>query len=352
LPIISNVIGSRRRPLVGILVVVTVLAASLLAAEPAGAATMIARNARWISLRVSARGVALATYYASGRTYRTLVWGATNARAPSRSARQVAFHVNYAGGYGSSLGSAYWRIPAHYNVCRRYTGPRLWHMVVACTAPDGTNWALQAWQPILRDNGWSSTGLHAASGLYVSHWSGPLPKLWFKADWTYAGAPGGPFDQVYGRFTYRGYPVYGFRSTPGGAPLDRWGRLIALDTLNPPWSVGYRQPGGWWRQNSFLSHRPYGDFCAGVYRQVHPLAPRTYPGRGHAYRIIANGPGVTPIVEWQSAPPGYYRPGLANVLPTAFRRGPYRPALDQQLNADLRALDPQPSASSSCYYTH
>ncbi|MGN6379489.1 MAG: hypothetical protein ACTHNU_11105 [Gaiellales bacterium] len=321
-------------------------------AAPASAAGMLARNPRWITLKVNSSGVALVSYYAGGHTFHSLAWGARNALAPNTSMRQVRFHINYSGGYGSFLGKGYWKRISRHNVCGQYTGPRLWHMVAACTAPNGTNWALQMWKADLRDDGWSPVGRQGADELFLSHWSGALPQLWFKAGWTYAGAPGGPFDLVYGQFTYLGKPVFGYSSTSRGAPTDGYGRLITLDTLNPPWDRGYRQAGGWWRQNSFLTHRPYGDFCAGVFRKIPPLPARTYPGRGQAYRVIANGPGVTPVVEWQGAPPGFYVPGVSNLFPTRNVRGPYSPALDSALNADLRQLDPTPSGPSSCYYTH
>lgn len=338
-----------RRWVVGIVGVVGSLALSVV---PAHAAKVIAGNARWVSIRAQTDGVALITYYSHGHTYHTLAWGAKNALAPSPSRPQVHFTISYAGGYGTFLGLGYWQHVRSHNACGRYQGPRLWRMVAACTMPDGSSWAVQAWQGDLRDNGWTPTARARQVELFLSHWSGELPKLWFKADWTYAGAPGGPFDEVYGRFTYQGHPVYGYSSTSRGAPTDSYGRLIALDTYNPPWDRGYRQPDGWWRQNSFLVHRPYGDFCAGVFRRVNPLPPRTYPGRGTAYRIVANGPGVTPVVEWQSAPPGYYQPGLSNVFPTAMRRGPYNATLDHELNQDQKVLDPRPSTRSSCYYTH
>jgi hypothetical protein len=331
----------------GLLAVLIVLAS----AAPAGAATMVARSAHWITLKVNSRGVALVTYYA-GHTTHMIAWGARNALAPSTSHSQVRFHINYSGGYGTFLGSGYWKKIAAHNACRPYKGPALWHVVAACTAPNGTNWALQAWQGDLRDNGYAPVGVQGKTELFLSHWDGPLPKLWFKAGWTYAGAPGGPFDLIYGHFTYNGSPVYGFSSTSHGAPTDHYGRLVALDTLDPPWTTGYRQAGGWWRQNSFLTHRPYGDFCAGVFRRISPLPPRTHPGRGVAYRIIANGPGVTPVVKWQSAPPGYYRPGLSNLFPSTNSRGPFSRLLQQALFGDLRQLDPVPSSPSSCYYTH
>ena len=321
-------------------------------AQPASAATVLAHGAKWESIRVNKIGVANIGYRAYGRTYHTLVWGARNALAPSTRTSQVKFHINFAGGYGTFLGRGYWRKVTAHNVCGRYTGPKLWHMVVACTMPDGSNWALQTWQSSLPDNGWSPTSKGASPRLYLSHWSTALPKLWFKADWVYAGAPNGPYDNVYGHLTYLGQPVYGFSSTSRGAPTDSYGRLVALDTLNPPWYNGYRQSGGWWRQNSFLTHRPYGDFCTGIYGSISGVESRSRPGRGAAYRIIANGPGVTPIVEWQDAPPGYYQPGLTNLMPTRDKRGPYSATLDKRLDADQRALDPVPSTKSSCYYTH
>jgi hypothetical protein len=322
-------------------------------AQSAGAATVIARGARWEAIRVNKIGVADVTYYAYGRTNHTLVWGARNALPPSRSTGQVRFHVNYAGGYRSFLGSGYWRKVVTHNVCGAYRGPALWRMVAACTMPDGSNWALQSWQSDLPDNGWQPGKGNITTRLFVSHWSGALPKLWFKADWIYYGAPNGPYDNIYGNFTYHGKPVYGFSSTARGAPTDSYGRLVAIDTQNPPWYNGYRQRGGWWRQNSFLSHRPYGDFCTGIYGGIAGVPRRSRPGAGQQYRIMANGPGVTPVVEWHGAPPGYYQPGLSNLFPQHDYRGPYNGILERELNADQRALEPVMSGgSNSCWNTH
>src|SRR5581483_4969730 len=160
----------------GLAAVVMVLAS----AAPAGAATMIARSAHWITLKVNSRGVALVTYYA-GHTTHMIAWGAKNALPPSTSHSQVRFHINYSGGYGTSLGAGYWKKIAAHNACRRYDGPPLWHVVAACTAPNGTNWALQAWQGDLRDNGYAPVGVQGKTELFLSHWDGPLPQLWFKA---------------------------------------------------------------------------------------------------------------------------------------------------------------------------
>jgi hypothetical protein len=330
-------------------------AAGTLAAPPAHASRLLDRSTRYASLKVDSRGVALVTYYARGHTIHALVWGAINALPPDAAhpKRQVKFNVNYAGGYHSSLGSGYWREVSKHNVCGRYTGPKLFRMVRACTMPDGSYWALQRWQRALPDNGWNPTTRNqSAWELHVSHWSGALPDLWFKADWIYAGTKGGPYDQIYGTFTYKGQPVYGFGSTGSGAPTDSFGRLVYMDTLNPPWRHGYRQLGGWYRFNSFLTHRPNGDFCPGVYGHIAGVKTRNRPGRGTEYRITANGPGVTPVVVWRDVSPGYYVPGISNLYPTKAARGPYSRALDRKLNTDLRTIDPRPRNLNSCYYTH
>jgi hypothetical protein len=339
-----------------ILIALSALAvAGALAAPTADASKLLDRNTHFQSLKVDSRGVALVTYYAHGRTIHALVWGAINALPPDAAhpRSQVKFHVNYAGGYGSFLGAGYWREVAKNNVCTAYTGPPLYRMLRACTAPNGSFWALQRWQRALPDNGWNPrSSTESAWELHVSHWSGDLPKLWFKADWIYAGARGGPFDQIYGTFTYNGHPVYGFGSSSAGAPTDSFGRLIYMDTLDPPWRRGYRQLGGWFRYNAFLTHRPHGDFCPGVYGAIAGVKTRNRPGRGTEYRITANGPGVTPVVVWRDYGPGYYVSGLANLFPTRNTRGPYSRRRDLQLNTDLRTIDPSPQRKSSCFYTH
>ena len=48
-------------------------------------------------------------------------------------------------------GRADWR--AFQNACGPYTGPELAYKVFACTAPDGTHWALQAWMREVKNYG-------------------------------------------------------------------------------------------------------------------------------------------------------------------------------------------------------
>ena len=70
--------------------------------------------------------------------------------------------------------------------------------------------------------------------LRLSHWRGVLPVLEIKLDWAYRR-----FHHLWGRFTYAGSPVYGFRVTPTGAPLDTFGRNLYVDTLDSSYGGGW-----------------------------------------------------------------------------------------------------------------
>ena len=78
--------------------------------------------------------------------------------------------------------------------------------MAACAAPDGSYWALQAWQRTLPDLGmlpWLST--QRTTELHLSHWSGAVATLEAWTDWIYSGR----FHHLFGRLTYDGQPVYG-----------------------------------------------------------------------------------------------------------------------------------------------
>ena len=197
---------------------------------------------------------------------------AINARPPDPGIPQVSFQLRY----GARS------IPAA--TCGSYDGPPLAWVVVACEAPDGSYWALQRWQRLKPNYGGKSAGWE----LRLSHWSGPLPVLQVWTDWAYRR-----FDHLYGRFSYQGRPVHGFRVTPQGSPLDDYGRNLYLDTQDSRYGAGWR------RENSFLAQRPNGAFCYGFY----PHAGRP-AGNGTQYRATVIGPGVTPDVMWQGGPPG------------------------------------------------
>lgn len=277
--------------------------ALLAVAAPAGAeaSQLIDRNATHVRLAVNRAGQALLTYRIAGQTRHVLAWDGLNAVSPTAGRPQVRFRLDYSGGWGTYRKQV-WR--TFRNACRPYAGPPLAWFLSGCTAPDGSLWALQMWQRELPNYGLQPTAQEAVWELRLSHWTGPLPVLTIHLDWAYRR-----FDHLFGSFSYLGSPVYGFRSTSGGSPLDRFGRNIYVDTFDSAYGAGWR------RENSFLSHGGTGTFCYGFYTHgEHPI------GKGTRYRATAIGPGVTPDVMWQS-------PAL----------GPYDPALDRQLADVLRA---------------
>lgn len=231
-----------------------------------------------------------------------LAWGGINAIAPTRARAQRRLRLDYAGGYGK-YHRRYWRSFA--NRCGPYAGPPLVGQVAACTAPDGSNWAVQVWQRGLPNYGVRPSAVQSAWELHLSHWTGALAALTVKLDWAYQR-----FDHLYGSLRYQGRPVYGFRTTRAGSPLDGFGRLIYVDTFDSRYGAGWR------RENSFVTHRSTGIFCYGLWPHGrHPA------GKGTRYRVTVMGPGLTPDVQWEGPAPG-----------------PYSRAADQRANVEQRSL--------------
>jgi hypothetical protein len=256
-------------------------------AGPAAASQFIDRGATGASLSVTPTG-ALVSYRAGGAAKRVLATGAINARAPSPSVPQVEFQLVRS---GSLPGGS----------CGRYDGPRLRWLVAACKAPDGSYWALQSWPRLLPNFGRPPSSFEqSARELRLSHWRGPLAELEIKTDWAWRR-----FDHIYGRLTYLGKPVHGFRTDRYGAPLDSYGRNIYFDTFNS------RYGRAWKRENSFVAHRGTGVFC-------YMIRPG---GFGQRYRATVIGPGVTPDIVWEGAEPG-----------------PFDPARDEEANAEQRGM--------------
>ena len=262
------------------LVSVAVAAAGVLA-PAATASELIGRNGSDVRLQVNAQGQSLVTYRSGGAAEAVLAWGAINARSPTAGARQVSFTITRS------------RPGGFRNICRAYSGPPLAWLVTACTAADGTHWAVQAWQRMLPNYGLAASGERAAWELRLSHFSGAPASLEIAVDWSYRR-----FDHLYGRLSYQGRPVHGFQTTSRGEPLDDFGRNVYVDTFNSSYGRG------WKRENSFLAHRPSGAFCYGFY----PHAGRPV-GAGHKYRATVIGPGVSPDVGWEGKSPGGYSPG-------------------------------------------
>jgi hypothetical protein len=168
--------------------------------------------------------------------------------------------------------------------------------VTACTAGDGTYWALQAWQQELPDLGvpaWIPKQLSV--DLQLSHFTtgDTIAKLEVHTDWVNTQRA----HHIFGQLTYAGLPVYGFSTTSLGEPLDGYGRLVFLDTYNSKLGPG------WMRENSFVAQNPTGAFCYGFYqRPPYPGYPDvgTRPAaNGERYRLSVIGPGVSPDVAYE-----------------------------------------------------
>ena len=263
------------------IVIVTVVLAALGLAGTASASEIVDRNASKVSLKVARNGQALVSYNARGKRWNVLAWGAVNAIAPTTSRKQVEFKLDYSGGYGTYKRDV-WK--TFKNACQPYDGPELHWLVTACKAPDGSYWALQAWQRMLPNYGLNPTAKQAVWELRLSHWSGALPELQVNLNWAYR-----KYHHIFGSFTYLGKPVYGFKSTPAGVPLDTFGRNLYVDTFDSAYGKG------WKRENSFLMHRNTGLFCYGFYR--HGNRPE---GNGTRYRATIIGPGVAPDIYWEA----------------------------------------------------
>jgi hypothetical protein len=110
-------------------------------------------------------------------------------------------------------------------------------------------------------------------------------------DWAW----GGRYEHLYGVSTYRGRPLHGFRTSRTGAPLDRFGTLLYVDTLHSAYGRGWR------RENSFVTHRPTGIWCYSL--NPHGRHPA---GNGRRYRITMQSPGALPDIRWQGRSLGAY----------------------------------------------
>lgn len=223
-----------------------------------------------------------------------------NALPPTSGAPQVQFRLDYtAARFGRK------RLRRAFRSCGAYDGPALVWMVTACKAPDGSYWALQAWQRLQPMRGFAPwRPEQRAVELHLSHWTGTLPTLQISPNWTY----GGSWRGLFGRLTYQDVPVY---AVPGGR---RYGRYLYIDVLDSPYGSG------WKRDTAVSTHRGNGGFCYSFVPQAPPpgypsSAPRG-PANGTRDRVTVMGPGVTPIVQWEG-------PGL----------GPYDPVRDQAFNS-------------------
>jgi len=268
----------------------------LAALQQADASNKITTGATAVTLSVLGPDDAIVGYRDNGITWSAEATGATNARLPTHSADQVGFAFTYRQG----------GIPADKKgTCAKYDGPPLQWLVAACKGKNGDYWAVQAWQRNLPNYGVAPTvAEQSEADLRLSHWKGPLEVFTIKQDWAYR-----QYDHLYGSVTYQGKPLFGFGTTSYGAPTDKYGVLIYVDTMNSEYGSGWR------RENSFVTHNPSGIFCYGFF----PHAPHP-AGKGAQYRATVVGSGVMPDMMWQAAAPG-----------------PYDPAKDAPANAEQKA---------------
>jgi hypothetical protein len=270
----------------------------MLVAPSAQASDLLDVNAQQITLKVHG-GRALVEYRANGKARHVLVWGAVNARTPESGLPQVRFQHDYSGGLKLEHRAMWVNFK---DQCRPYTGPPLQYLVAACTAPDGSYWALQSWQRNLAHRGWDSwTPVQRAWELRVSHWTGAMANVELYADWAFHG---GAHD-IFGRMTYGGVPVHGFHTTANGEPTDSYGRSLYIDTFDSAYGPG------WKRETSIVFRKPSGAFCYSFW-PTHDVSlpgnPARPAGRGTKYRISVVGPGVTPDVTAEARDLGTYAP--------------------------------------------
>jgi hypothetical protein len=326
-----------------------VLAAAL-APQVANASSIVSTSdVKVISLGVNAKGQALISYTEGGQKHQTLAFSAENALAPTQGGKQVDYTYDYSGGYtlfkddiakavgqlrkdqalfkhaqaaAAKQGTKYTPDVLKYSAaikldnaavqglhsqvgsygktfsCKPYAGGKLAFQVGACTAPDGSYWALQQWQRKLPDYGVTPSATQAADELHLSHWTGPLPVLSVQTDWSYR-----KWEHLFGTYSYDGNPVFGFKSTSHGQPLDTFGRNVYLDSYDSNYADG---SGNWMRVNSWLTHTNTGAWCYGI----SPHGTDNLTGAGSQYRLTIIGPGVTPDVSVLVTRPGAYNATL------------------------------------------
>ena len=103
-----------------------------------------------VKLAVNAKGEALITYTAHGKQKHVLAWGAST-RSRRRGAGRRSRSSSTTRAAGASTTRDYWK--TFGNACGAYDGPPLAWFVTGCKAPDGSYWALQAWQRMLPNYG-------------------------------------------------------------------------------------------------------------------------------------------------------------------------------------------------------
>jgi hypothetical protein len=369
-------------------ILVLLALASAVYAPAAGASQVISTTtATGLTLGVNSKGEALLTYTSKSKVVHVLAWGAVNAIAPTRGLDQVAFRLDYSGGFdkyynqdpsiqklrieftqirhtpgyltspvtkqlqhASEFASNYWKTGGFS--CGNYDGPALAWLVTACKAPDGTYWAVQSWQRLLPDYGVTPTPTQSAWEVHLAHWQGPLPVLTVQTDWAWHR-----WDHIFGTYAYDGNPVFGFKSTSVGAPLDSFGRNLYVDTFDSKYGSGWdareQLPYAYVHGCLLLQLQPARRASG---RQRHEL-PRDLPrSRRHAGRDVGrDAPRRLRQGRRRGREPadrGPARQPVSAELRTSYKRGPWTTAVPSSARSFAagppasRSSPPRPAAAA------
>ena len=175
--------------------------------------------------------------------------------------------------------------------------------VAACTAPDGSYWAVQSWQRLLPMRGIAPLRpQQGAFGFNVSHWSGPIAQLDRVAELHLRRQ----LDRPLRAADLRGRA--GLRLQDAGLQQeggDGYARYVYIDTHDSVYGPG------WKHDAAKVLHLRNGAFC---YSFVPQAPPAGYPDRdarrpapGDLERVTVMGPGVTPDVQWVGPGPRQVR---------------------------------------------
>ena len=258
-------------------------------AAGANASQLIDRNAHDVRLAVDAKGEAMITYTAGGKLKHVLAWDAVNAIAPTHARAQVAFRLDYAGGWGKSHTEAWKtfgataaapttarRSPGRSRRARRRTGR---------TGRSRPGSGCCRTTAVLR------TAQQAAWELRLSHWTGDAAGADDRHRLGLAPV-GSPLRDVH----LRGPARLRLQVDRGGQPA----RLVRTQHLRRHASTRRTAPAGSARTASSRTAAT-GVFCYSF--NPHGSHPA---GKGTKYRATVEGPGVTPDVMWQGDAPGAY----------------------------------------------
>ena len=267
---------------------------AMLVPATARASDLLDVNAGHVTLEV--HGATCARHVHGGRRERhVLAWGAINAGRPLGAAPAGALRARL-------LGRAEARAPgdvedASPTSARPYDGPPLAYLVTACTAPDGSYWALQSWQRNLPHRGVAPwTAAQRAWELRLSHWNGALAHVELYTDW------------AFGERARHLRPPDLRRRSGVRLPLDlgrRADRLLRPQPLHRHLRLGLRPR----VEARDVDRLPQADrrvllLVLADARQLAAGQPGETGGERHRYRISVVGPGVTPDVVAETPDPG------------------------------------------------